>query len=131
MVWFRLTRGLIVCMGSLLPLCILWQLMLPHASRSGNLTKVMGIPNPAKAPVSMLGPIEVLVYADPWFAGVAWVWVIACGITLAILIATALCLPLSRQSAGSSMIFWGLGSLLVGLVIASPWMYGLNLLKGQ
>jgi hypothetical protein len=76
----------------------------------------------------MVGPTDVLVYADPWFASVAWFWLLLCATGAAVLVTAALCLPVGcsqqRPTRGRSLTLWALGSLLVGLVFAGPWIYG-------
>jgi hypothetical protein len=61
MISFRVVRSLLACAGIVLPLCILWGLMLPYAASSGRPTAESRIPSPAKAPVCILGPADVLV----------------------------------------------------------------------
>jgi len=129
MAWFRLARALTSALAMLLPACTLWALMLPNASSPGDAADGARIPNPAKAPVSMLGPADVLVYADPGFAGTIGYWMVICGTAAVLMVLAAACVPnppTSYWSArGRTLAVWGLCSLLLGFVFAAPWFYGL------
>ncbi len=84
-------------------------------------------PNPSKAPVYFLGPQELLVYADPWLAGVAkfWLgpWMILFGASLLVI---ALRWPrelgLDHRPGQKSLALY---SVLAGAVFAGPWWYAL------
>ena len=91
---FRLGRCLISCLAFALPSCALWGLMLSYAASPGDPTVQSKIPSPAKAPAWMVGPSDVLVYADPSFAGTAWLWLFLWGVAAATLLLLALCLPI-------------------------------------
>ena len=123
MIYFRIARGVIALAGSLLPLCVLWRLMLSHTAISDGPGAESRITGPAKASVSLVGPADVLVYADPWFAGTVQWWMMLCCAAAALLVLVAVCVPV-RSRSGWSLVVWGLVSLLLGLVFAAPWLYG-------
>ena len=128
MLWFRLARALTAGVGMLAPLCTLWALMVPYAANTNGPAEGARIPNPSKAPVSMLGSADVLVHADPWFAGTIGYWIVVCSTVAAALIVAALCVPAppsERAIRRRSLRIWGVGSLLLGLLFAAPWFYGL------
>jgi hypothetical protein len=71
----RYTGGLIALLGAVLPSIALWQILVAVIRREAA-RPAPATPNPAKAPASWLGPAEVLVYADPCFAGTIHLWLL-------------------------------------------------------
>ncbi len=113
MVYLRVGRGLVAFAGSLLPLCVLWRLMLLYTGTSATLAPEPRIPMPAKAPPSLLGPADVLVYG----------WMVLCAAAISILVVAAVCVPVAVRP-GRSVAVWGFWSLLVGMLCTAPWCYG-------
>jgi hypothetical protein len=87
-------------------------------------------PNPTRAPASMLGLGEVLVYADPYLAGTFYLWVVP-GIALfALLVLWAMGAPvlIKKRYAGPSepgLLKVAVASLAIGAFLAMPWLYAL------
>jgi hypothetical protein len=83
-------------------------------------------PNPDSAPPSMWTPSELLVYLDPWFAGVLAYWLVV-SVALAALIVTAVFLlwPIEAGGQSTRRCLLAAISLLIGTVLAAPWAYGL------
>jgi hypothetical protein len=76
----------------------------------------------------------VLVAADPWFAGTVLFWFLFGAALWLLLLFAAIFLPVKRVRARIVMrplLSWGLIALLVGLLFAAPWFYGLSRLLTQ
>jgi len=113
--------------GILLPLLIACAIILaiefrktrPADDRPGR------TPNPAKAPWYSMGPGDLLVGLDPWFAGTLLVWLVSwCGALSAYVIGVAMCWPTgstTTRAIGRLIIL----SVVLGLLFAAPWYYAL------
>jgi hypothetical protein len=86
-------------------------------------------PNPAKAPLWFFGPLEALVYADPYFAGtILYQWLIPGAILLMVLALWAAGISVLNKE---KMIHWPVPryrkivwiSLAMGGLFALPWLY--------
>ena len=105
-------------------MCFLWAWMLQYVAAGAAPAAVSEIPNPAKVPASMLGPADVLVYADPWFAGAIMWWLSLGGAGMVILLSVAILAPAGERPARSVAV-WMVWSFLLGAIFAVPWVYGL------
>jgi hypothetical protein len=93
-------------------------------------------PNPEKAPAWMLGPIDVLIYVDPWFAGTIVFWLLPGAVILAgLMLWTTGMLGLRKGRANSPacppVFRILLISSIVGLFLALPWLYAITRLFSQ
>jgi hypothetical protein len=78
LVWPDLVYTELICMVVVTALLIVWALALPAPlEEPANATKT---PNPSKAPWYFLGLQEMLVYYDPWLAGVVFPTLIIVGL---------------------------------------------------
>lgn len=78
-------------------------------------------PNPSKAPIYFLGPMEMLVHFDPWFAGVFGVLFYPWCAVYAGAIAAAAALKPASLSRRPALLF--VVALAIGAALASPWLY--------
>lgn len=122
--------GLAIVGAGLAPLLLLWgAMLLILAAREADAPPPGRIPSPAKMPVYLLGPFDVVVYTDPWFAGTIRFWfapwlglVVLCGI-LGMIFVEPRRQGAPRPATGRSGT-WLLAGLILGLVLAGPWVYG-------
>jgi len=78
LVWPDLVYTELICMIALTAFLILWAIALPAPlEEAANISKT---PNPSKAPWYFLGLQEMLVYYDPWMAGVVLPSLIVAGL---------------------------------------------------
>ncbi len=78
LVWPDLVYTELICMIALTAFLIFWAIALPAPlEEAGNISKT---PNPSKAPWYFLGLQEMLVYYDPWMAGVVLPSLIVAGL---------------------------------------------------
>jgi hypothetical protein len=87
-----------------------------------------GSPNPAKAPAWNFGLAEVLVYADPYFAGTIHLWLLPGAALLALVCLWAAGVPVLTKPREAGWPVPGYAkvvgvSLAVGLLLAWPWVY--------
>lgn len=68
LVWPDLVYTELICMVALTAFMLLWAIMLPAPLEEA--ASSVKTPNPSKAPWYFLGLQEMLVYFDPWYAGV-------------------------------------------------------------
>ena len=68
LVWPDLVYTELICMVAVTALLLVWGIMLRPRWRAGH--RACKTPNPSKAPWYFLGLQEMLVYFDPWYAGV-------------------------------------------------------------
>jgi hypothetical protein len=126
----RLQYGFMALVGALLPSLISWGVMLAvYFSRVNSLSQIQA-PNPTKAPWYFMGPIELLVYFDPWFSGTIIFWLYLWGAILVgfALLSVLLLPPRDQDGLMSSISRWhsfAFLSLMVGCVFAAPWLYTL------
>jgi hypothetical protein len=86
-------------------------------------------PNPEKAPWYFLDAEEMLVYYDPWLAGVILPWLIlslpaAC---VWLVVATWLMPPTEPTHSIKRRLCWvAIISLVIGAVVAAPWIISLS-----
>lgn len=78
LVWPDLVYTELICMVALTALLLLWALALPAPLEEA--ASSVKTPNPSKAPWYFLGLQEMLVYYDPWYAGVVLPSVIVVGL---------------------------------------------------
>ena len=127
----NLGRGFLSGVAFVLPVCVLWAMMLPHAAPPQLTSR---IPNPTKTP-GMPGLGEILVYAEPWFAGTMTYWFVLGGAAGMFLIVRALSRPLPDSPSAAKLLrsisMWTLCAATMGLVFAAPWIYGLYLLMNR
>ncbi|HEX7448972.1 MAG TPA: hypothetical protein VF306_15575 [Pirellulales bacterium] len=112
-----------------LPSVISW-LLLAALMVSREKAPPVGSPNPAKAPIWMQGPGDLLVYGDPWVAGTGYFWyvleiAIVIGLVAWSVVTTAD--AANRKAAGQHRVWFQLVaiSIAVGFVLAGPWYYAL------
>ena len=86
-------------------------------------TSIGKTPNPAKAPVTFLGPVDVLTYAHPWFAGTILSWLIPGFAAMLVLAAMAAIIQATDSNSLLPSYGWIAGSLLLGAIFALPWVY--------
>lgn len=119
----NLGRSCVAAAGGLLPTMFMWLLLAVIAGLNQAPSSNIPTPNLVKprAPL-LMGPIEVLVYLDPWFAGTILYW-------LALMVVALIGLVLwagqstSAETAKRSSLRVFLVSANVGLILAAPWMY--------
>jgi hypothetical protein len=80
--------------------------------------RIIQSPNPSYAPAHFIGPIEAVVYVNPYWAALGWFWfvpgLVAAG---AVLAWTAFRTPGPAPVAAVS--------LFAGLILAAPWIYAI------
>lgn len=121
----RLQNGAVALTGALLPLVIACGIALAVVAAPSPLDG--RTPNPRPAPWFFLGPIELLVYLEPWFAGTIVIWLILWVPALAIFVVGVLLKwPSQRPEPNSrGLPSLALLSVLMGLAFAAPWIYAL------
>ncbi len=121
-------RAATALVGASLPVIVSW-VLLATLMIAREEPPPVGSPNPAKAPVWMLGPGGLLVYGDRWFAGTAYLWYFVATVALLGLIAwSAITAAESKpRQAAPRRGVWRLWivSVMVGFVLAAPWYYAL------
>ena len=124
----RFGFGMFVGFAALAPTVVAWMLMLVLAPSAAPQATPVATPNPASPPPSWLSSLELLAYADPWFAGTIFFWLI---LWLPILfvylvVSVAVLRPPGADSVSPFrrplplLTF----SLFLGTVFAVPWFYG-------
>ena len=126
----RLLNGLVAAVMAFLPLAIACGAILAmEAARDAALVTPnrVATPNPSKAPWYFMGPAELVVYADPWFAGTFAFWYYPWLVGLAgYVCAVGVWWPVKSPSSGRSpLLSLAMLSSLLGLIFAAPWFYGL------
>jgi hypothetical protein len=82
-------------------------------------------PNPNAASLSKWTPGELLVFVDPWFAGVLVYWLAFCIAAAALFVAAVfLKWPIGPTGRPKRRHLLAI-ALLIGTVFAGPWAYGL------
>jgi len=71
MTW-RIAFGILVLLAAFAPMLAAWALMLAVVPAFDPQMTTVATPNPTH--VSLLGPIDLLVFAGPWFAGTIAFW---------------------------------------------------------
>lgn len=127
--WFRRAiRGVVGLLGGCLPTASFWLLIVATLHRRDAAGTTTPSPNPTKLPAWRLGPLDVVVYADPYLAGTLTLWLLP---GVALLIGVGLwgagvpmlskerpaCWPVPRLLK----VVWV--SLAVGSFLALPWFY--------
>ena len=114
----RLFRCLVAPALAALPTFVLWLVMQPLVRSP---VTVVDSPNPSKAPAAFLSPFEVLVYAEPWYAGVGTWWLVlgAALITIVTIAAVVSAVKEQGEKAVAAVAF------LAGVLFAAPWIHGL------
>ena len=121
--------------GALTPIVACWLVMLWRIERRSAIGST-NAPNPERAPAWLLGPIDVLVYVDPWFAGTIVFWLLPGAVILAGLLLWATGMLGSRKPGADSracrLVLRVLPiSVAVGLLLALPWLYSITRLFSQ
>ena len=117
----RIAFGCLVLVVALLPMVAAWLMMIAMIPSPEAETTPVATPNPAMAPASALSAVEILVYADPWFAGTISIWL---AVWLPVLVSYSIfatCADARRRRA--SML--AVASFLLGTAFAAPWICGL------
>ena len=117
----RILTGCLVLAVTLLPMVASWLLMIGMASSPEPKSTPVATPNPPPAPAPALGPVEVVVYAEPSFAGIMVFWLVAWLPVLATYSILAACAPARRR--GPTRL--ATAAFLLGTAFAAPWIYGL------
>jgi hypothetical protein len=83
-------------------------------------------PNPSRPPAEFLGPLELLVFVEPWFAGTLVFWLAPwLAILLAYPLAAAALVRFSASSIPRRPVLLPAIALLLGAAFAIPWVYAL------
>jgi hypothetical protein len=129
----RCLCGLTALIGALLPLIASWLLLAAAIERRRAAAHNPLAPNPAQPPMNWLGPIEALVYVDPYFTGTIQMWWLLPGLlVLTGLFLWAMGVPVLRKGMSLAPTCPGVGRLasvsaLVGVFLAIPWLLALVL----
>ena len=125
----RISCGAIVLLFAFVP--VLLSCVTIHALLPGDDSRpsASATPNPAKVPAQMLGPADLLVAVDPWFAGTLVFWIVPWLLVIVgfTILATAIVQPTHskdqflRIRRPSTLLAI---SLVLGIVLALPWIYG-------
>ncbi len=126
----RFLCALFALTGALLPGVVSWLVLVIVLDHRWAVVDSRGAPNPARAPVWMLGPAAVLVYVDPYFAGTLYLWLAPGAVLLVGIVLWAAGLPVLRKEmslapACPSITRLVLVSTAMGLFLAAPWIYAL------
>jgi len=127
----RLAYGLLVLATAFLPLLVACGVIAVTLYEPADSSPAVGpiTPNPSKAPVYLLGPADLLVAVDPWYAGTLLFWLVPwLGVLLGLaIVATiaaephALDMPMGWLRRRST---WLAIALAAGALFASPWIVG-------
>lgn len=128
--WF----GVFVLTFALAPMLSTWVLMLGIWRSLDAPPTPVATPNPSSSP-GLLGPLEILAFADPWFAGTIAFWLIPWLMVLVLFaIAAAAAVNGDRQQQVS---WWRRPAALIafsfflGQLFACPWYYGVYQLAAR
>lgn len=131
----RIGFAALTMMIALLPAIALWSiwltmLALSPAEEPPAPPTAVKTPNPSQAPAAYLGPAEVLVYADPFFAGTILWWLIFCAAFLGGYTIVSTAIVRFRSAGVTPLVFRPsvllLGSLLLGaFFVVAPWLFAL------
>lgn len=122
-------RALVALLTACLPVVLLWlQLVTLIDRHDAERPPPPNSPNPTKAPASSLGIAEVLVYADPSFAGAILFWVLPGAALLVGLGPWAAGVPVLANTSSAGWPPPGFlkvtgAALAVGSFLALPWVY--------
>ena len=117
----RIAFGCLVFVVALFPVVAAWLLMIAMIPSPEAETTPVATPNPSKAPASALSAVEILVYADPWFAGTISIWLVAWLPVLVAYSILAACTPERRRRPALKVA----ASFMLGTAFAAPWFFGL------
>ena len=84
-------------------------------------------PNPQSVSPASLGPLEILAYADPWWAGVGLFWLVGglILISLAVVLAVVFVDVKAIRPTLRGPVVISLAMFMLGLFFATPWFYGI------
>jgi hypothetical protein len=123
-------RGLIALLGASLPVAIAWLLIVLIMGLRDSAARAVGTPNPAKVAAHKLGLFDVVVYADPYLAGIINLWLLP-GVAVLVglvLWAMGILAPIKQRFTGMAspgLLTLTLTSVVVGVLLAAPWLYAL------
>jgi hypothetical protein len=95
-------------------------------------TQSIPTPNPKPAPPWILGPLGLLVYADPWYAGTgSHLLTFGASCLVAIVIGVFLGWPIGSGQRSNRTMLLVLLALLAGSAFAGPWVHAVICLMGR
>jgi hypothetical protein len=90
----------------------------------GEPQRIVKSPNPSYAPAHFIGPIEAVVYVNPYWAALGWLWFVP-GLVAAGATFTWLALRTPGPAPVTAV------SISAGLLLAAPWIYAIAKLIGR
>ena len=122
----RLQNTTIALLGVVLPFLIASMVMMAIISHRSPPDRPTGSPNPQRAPLWMLWPAGLLVYTDPWWAGTLLpLFTIVVPPVAVFVVLVPFVWPVGAQGQPRRLGLLWAGALMLGIVLAGPWIYGL------
>jgi hypothetical protein len=117
---WRIGYAAVALLGTLSPVVLAYVVALASTIRVVSGRALESSPNPVDVTEALPGPAEMLVYLDPWWAGVAGYWLAASWVCLAAFVAVV-ALRWPREPSRRALMTVFRSSIILGAAIAAPY----------